>query len=451
MLARILTLCLSIAVVGVHRAAAQDAPDARPAERWESLFDGATLDGWKAVGSPETKWEVVDGAIVGSGEPSMLVSTTGPYKNFRYRVEMKINDGGNSGLYFRTAAEPGFLDGYEAQVDSTHADPIRTGSLYGMCHVYTRLVEPDAWFVYEIGVRDDVWRGREMTRIRVTVDGKEIYEHLDFTRQFGAGHFAFQQHDPLSKVSIRKIEVMRLPDADGAIPVRRPEEPGAAEPGADAGPAKIIDELVIDADAPEDIVTIRFDTTEVPELRAWVRAALMPACHEWYPRITALLAGDGFIPPTGLSVSFRAGMDGVAYTSGTDIVCAGGWYKANLETEAVGSVIHELVHVVQQYRGRRGQRPPGWLVEGIADQIRWYRFEPVEKRRRIDWDRANYDQPYFPAATFLEYIVTTIDPEAITTINADCRAGRYSENYWQEKYGKTAEAIWADARAAALE
>ena len=71
---------------------------------------------------------------------------------------------GNSGLYFRTKPEPGFVDGYEAQVDSTHTDPIRTGSIYGMCHVYKKLVEPDTWFTYEIEVRDDVWRGREMTR-----------------------------------------------------------------------------------------------------------------------------------------------------------------------------------------------------------------------------------------------------------------------------------------------
>jgi len=142
----------------------------------------------------------------------MLVSTSGPYKNFRYRVEMKINDGGNSGLYFRTTPNPGFLDGYEAQVDSTHSDPIRTGSLYGMCHVYQQLVEPDSWFIYEIEVRDDIWRGREMTRIKVTVDGNELYEYMDFDKQFGPGHFAFQQHDPKSRVTIRKIEVMPLAD-----------------------------------------------------------------------------------------------------------------------------------------------------------------------------------------------------------------------------------------------
>jgi hypothetical protein len=180
-------------------------------ENWIPLFDGQTLEGWEKVGSEKSVWEVKDGAIQGSGPASMLVCTKGPYKNFRYRAEIKINDRGNSGLYFRTTRKPGFTDGYEAQIDSTHTDPIRTGSLYGMCHVYKRLVEPDTWFTYDITVRDDVWRGRPMTRIKIAVNGDELYEYLDFEKTFGEGYFAFQQHDPGSKVSIRKVEVLELP------------------------------------------------------------------------------------------------------------------------------------------------------------------------------------------------------------------------------------------------
>ena len=180
-------------------------------EKWISLFDGKTLNGWERVGNEKSVWIVDDGAMTGSGPASMLVNTSGPYKNFRYRAEIKISDGGNSGMYFRTTREPGFSDGYEAQIDSTHTDPIRTGSIYGMCHVYEQLVEPDAWFEYEVEVRDDVWRGREMTRIKVTVNDSELYEYLDFDKTFQEGHFAFQHHDPGSTVHIRKVEVMRLP------------------------------------------------------------------------------------------------------------------------------------------------------------------------------------------------------------------------------------------------
>lgn len=180
--------------------------------QWVSLFDGKTLDSWEKIGKETSKWEVTDGALSGSGDASMLVCTKGPYRNFRYRAEIQINDKGNSGLYFRTTRKPGFTDGYEAQIDSTHTDPIRTGSLYGHCHVYQQHVKPDTWFTYELEVRDDVWRGRQMTRIKITIDGNELYEYLDFALTFKEGHFAFQQHDPGSRVNIRKVEVMPLAD-----------------------------------------------------------------------------------------------------------------------------------------------------------------------------------------------------------------------------------------------
>ncbi|MCP4171394.1 MAG: DUF1080 domain-containing protein [Fuerstiella sp.] len=177
---------------------------------WISLFDGTSLDGWEKIGNEKSVWEVRNGSISGSGPPSMLVCTKGPYTNFRYRAEIKINDGGNSGLYFRTTRKPGFSDGYEAQIDSTHRDPIRTGSLYGFCHVYKEHVKPGTWFTYDLEVRDDIWRGRNMTRIKVTVNGNELYEYMDFALTYKQGYFAFQQHDPGSRVSIRKVQVLPL-------------------------------------------------------------------------------------------------------------------------------------------------------------------------------------------------------------------------------------------------
>ena len=75
-------------------------------------------------------WRVEDGILIGSGPSSHLFSERGDYENFRYRVEAMINDNGNSGQYFRTEFGPGFPKGYEAQINATHGDPIRTGSLY---------------------------------------------------------------------------------------------------------------------------------------------------------------------------------------------------------------------------------------------------------------------------------------------------------------------------------
>jgi Domain of Unknown Function (DUF1080) len=183
-------------------------------EGWVSLFDGSTLSGWTKAGNDadESKWEVVDGAIVGTGKASMLYSPKGEYKNFRFRAEIKINDHGNSGMYFRSPTNTGsFSDGYEAQIDSTHRDPIRTGSIYGFLHIYEQLVPPDTWFTYEVECVDKEWRGSVVPHIKVSVNGKLLFELQEKTKQWDKGYFAFQQHDPGSRVEIRKIEVKEIP------------------------------------------------------------------------------------------------------------------------------------------------------------------------------------------------------------------------------------------------
>jgi Domain of Unknown Function (DUF1080) len=188
------------------------AADFAQAGEFVSLFDGKTLSGWTKAGkNPNSKWEVVDGAIVGSGAASMLYSPTGEYKNFHYRAEVKINDHGNSGLYFRSPTADGdFSKGYEAQIDSTHRDPIRTGSIYGFLHIYKQIVPPDTWFTYDVEVVDKNWRGQVVPHIKVWINGELLFEFIERTHAWKSGYFAFQQHDPGSTVHIRKIEVKEL-------------------------------------------------------------------------------------------------------------------------------------------------------------------------------------------------------------------------------------------------
>jgi hypothetical protein len=184
--------------------AADDAKSSGSEEKWVSLFDGKTLGGWTTADGTPGNWKVVDGVIKSSGEASHLFSPRGDYKNFRYRAEMKINDGGNSGQYFRTAKGPGFPKGYEAQVNSTHRDPVKTGSIYNMVLIKKMLVPPDTWFTQEIEAKGN--------HITVKVNGDTLYEFVDTNNTFTQGHFAFQFHDPTCGVEIRKIEVIELPD-----------------------------------------------------------------------------------------------------------------------------------------------------------------------------------------------------------------------------------------------
>ena len=174
---------------------------------WVSLFDGKTLSGWTSHDDTPGQWKVEDGAITCSGPASHLFSPRGDYKNFKYRAEIKINDGGNSGMYFRTKKEKGFPKGYEAQINSTQRDPVKTGSLYNHVPVKEILVPPDTWFTQEVEAVGD--------HIVIKVNGKTTVDYTDPKNSFTTGHFAFQHHDPTCKVMVKKIEVMELPDTKG--------------------------------------------------------------------------------------------------------------------------------------------------------------------------------------------------------------------------------------------
>src|SRR6516165_2161875 len=97
---------------------------------WVQLFNGKNLDGWMIHPEDKARWSVKDNCIVGEGGVGHLYTYRGDYENFDFKIEAKINDKGNSGQYFRTKFQKGFPPGYEAQINATHADPIRTGSLY---------------------------------------------------------------------------------------------------------------------------------------------------------------------------------------------------------------------------------------------------------------------------------------------------------------------------------
>jgi len=84
------------------------------------------------------------------------------------------------------------------------------------------------------------------------------------------------------------------------------------------------------------------------------------------------------------------------------------------------------------------------MVEGLADYIRWHLYEPSEKRRRPDPERANYTDSYQTTAAFLDYVVATHDAKLIEKFNAAMRDGEYDEQLWEKSTGKSVEQLWAE-------
>jgi hypothetical protein len=141
-------------------------------------------------------------------------------------------------------------------------------------------------------------------------------------------------------------------------------------------------------------------------------------------------------------------MDGVAATGDTDVEVSESWIKGQLKkpewNEAIGSVLHELVHVVQQYKTRDN---PGWMVEGIADYFRWFHYEPAAHVPKISAGsaaRAKYSDSYQTTAGFLEYVVKNHDHEFVVKMNAAMRQGRYSPDLWKEYTGMTVQDLWSE-------
>lgn len=198
---------------------------------------------------------------------------------------------------------------------------------------------------------------------------------------------------------------------------------------------------------------IEIDSSETPDLKAWADKELRPVVEEWYPRIVAALPSEGFTAPRSFTIKIDPNYKGIAACAGTHIMVSPVWIKQQNArgpvNEAIGSVVHELVHVDQQYgqaRGRGG-RIPGWLTEGIADYIRWWKYEPASVRRPVapikrDGQPASYTDSYQTTAAFLEYVAKNHDHEIVVKLNAAGRTATYSPDLWTKYTGKSIDALW---------
>lgn len=185
---------------------------------WISLFDGKSLEGWRASENPAT-FKVEDGMIVIHG-PRAHLFYEGPlsnhqFKNFEMKARVKTTAGSNSGIFFHTAyQENGWPEkGYEVQVNNSHTDWRRTGSLYAVQDVREVYVKDDEWYDEYIKVE-----GKTVT---IKINDKTVVEYVEpveiektagrSEKHLGVGTFALQGHDPKSKVYFKEVLVKPLP------------------------------------------------------------------------------------------------------------------------------------------------------------------------------------------------------------------------------------------------
>ena len=192
-----------------HRGGRQDG--------WISLFDGKTLNGWK-VGQNAATFSVENGTIIAHGNTAHLFYEgdvhNHDFKNFDFKADVMTEPGSNSGIYFHTQYQEGGwpAKGFEVQVNNSHTDWRRTGSLYGVVDIKEVYVKDDVWFTEHITVRGK--------RVVIAINDKTVVDYTEpdsvqrpanmAGRVISDGTFALQGHDPNSKVYFKNILVKPL-------------------------------------------------------------------------------------------------------------------------------------------------------------------------------------------------------------------------------------------------
>lgn len=188
--------------------------------------------------------------------------------------------------------------------------------------------------------------------------------------------------------------------------------------------------------------TFVLDLSEVADneaAKAWGAEAKV-LCEEWFPVICRFLATEKWTPPETVRLVLKKDLDAPGVTSGDTIQFSVKWITDH--PADFGMVIHELTHVVQAYPPVR--RNQGWLVEGIADYIRYWKYEPEIPRPRIDPARSSYRDGYGTTGAFLAWLVRKYDRRIVMRLDAALRAREYKPELFREVTGKELDDLWKE-------
>lgn len=179
---------------------------------------------------------------------------------------------------------------------------------------------------------------------------------------------------------------------------------------------------------------VDLDVSEVPHLGDWGSQASRLA-SEWYPRLCHLLASEA--RHQTIQIKIAKAEKGVAHAVGPKIWIASSWVEK--QPHDLGLVVHELVHVVQGY-------PSGetlWLVEGIADYLRWAIYEGKHQQ----WfpkpkEPKAYLKGYRMCAGFLLWLESGMAPGIVKRLNRKLSAGEYQDRDFEHITGKSLDELW---------
>lgn len=188
------------------------------AGKFEPLFNGRDLDGWKQVGPG--RFVVENGLLKSEGGMGLLWYTREKFGNAVIRVVYKLEGDSNSGVFIRIPEQPTepwmpVNKGYEVQIDDSDDDWHRTGVLYSFTKT---LAQPKVqeWNTMQIYIMD--------ARTTVIVNGIKVTDYAegdpvpekkakhepDRGKRPARGYIGLQNHDDKDTVYFKEVSVARL-------------------------------------------------------------------------------------------------------------------------------------------------------------------------------------------------------------------------------------------------
>ena len=132
-------------------------------------------------------------------------------------------------------------------------------------------------------------------------------------------------------------------------------------------------------------------------------------------------------------------MPGVAHAAGGEIVFAID-RAAAMPADSEGAGIHELTHVYQGY-GRAYTGDNVWIIEGMADYVRFGVFNKGDYGYRHDPRTQNYDGSYRITGRFMGWCEAR-RPGLVKALHAALRAGGKGVATWETHCGATLPELW---------
>jgi hypothetical protein len=202
--------------------------DQEKAAGWRLLFDGKTLDGWRAYNADTMPggWQVVDGILTRVSRAADII-TKDKFGDFELVLDWKVGTGGNSGIFYRAVEGLEWIyhgaPEYQLLDDPNHRDGrnelTSAGANYGLYAPPRGVVRPAGeWNTARIvarGAHVEHWlNGQKVVEYQ---QGSDEWARLVAAAKFAAwpaygkamrGHIGLQEHG--GRIEFRNIKILEL-------------------------------------------------------------------------------------------------------------------------------------------------------------------------------------------------------------------------------------------------